>query len=136
MMRAMVNGIDSIEDKNVRLAVEEEIRKYAANDFNINDILEGIPDVDFVKGTIPDSGFFELLDFTKLKNKEYGGRVITDEVELLKYLFEQEKVKLILGRSISWPNEDEIIGRVTTALPRYAIVDHMGAVNKSLRKLR
>ena len=135
-MRAMVNGVDSIEDKNVRLAVEKEIRKYAASDFNISDTLEGIPDVDFVKGTIPDSGFFELLDFSKLKNKEYGGRVITDEVELLKYLFEQEKIKLILGKSISWPIEEDIIGRVTTALSREEIVDHMGAMNKSLRKLR
>ena len=51
-------------------------------------------------------------------------------------MYSQEKIKLIGGRSISWPNEDEIIGRVTTALDKDKLVDSIAAMNKSLRKLR
>ena len=136
LLKALINGLDSISNPTLRLEIEKDIRTYA-NEYNLSDLLEGIPDVDFVKGTIPDSGFFELLDFTALKDKEgERGRIITDEKELLKYLYEQEKIKLILGQSISWPNEEQLIGRVTTALSREDLVEHFGAMNKCLRKLK
>ena len=116
--------------------IEKDIRNYAY-DYNLGEIFDGIPGVDFVPGTIPDSGFFEMLDFSSLKNKEgENGRVITSEKELLKYMYEQEKLKLILGQSISWPNEEQLVGRVTTALDRDKLVEHFGAMNKCLRKLR
>ena len=135
-MKVLINGIDFIEDSNLKAQIEKDIRNYAYG-YNISQILDGIPNVDFVNGTIPDSGFFVMLDFTGLKNKvAENGRVISDEKELLKYLYEQEKIKLILGQSISWPNEEQLIGRVTTALPREDLVEHFGAMNKCLRKLR
>ena len=113
-----------------------DIRRYASSDLNPRELLEGIPGVHFVKGTVPESGFFELLDYTELKNKEADGRVITSELELLKYMYEQQKIKIILGQSISFPNTDQLVGRVTSALEREELVDHMGAMNKCLRKLR
>lgn len=136
LLKAMINGLDSINDSKVREKIEDDIRKYAAREFNVNELLEGIPDVDFVKKTIPDSGFFALLDYTKLKNKTADGRVITSEIELLKYMYEQEKIKIILGQSISWPDSNQLIGRVTTALEKEELVDHIGAMNRCLRKLR
>ena len=136
LLKVLINGIDFIEDSNLKAQIEKDIRNYAYG-YNISQILDGIPNVDFVNGTIPDSGFFEMLDFTGLKNKvAENGRVISDEKELLKYLYEQEKIKLILGQSISWPNEEQLIGRVTTALPREDLVEHFGAMNKCLRKLK
>ena len=136
LLKALINGVDSIEDKKTRLQVEKDIRAYI-KDLNMMDAMSGIPGVDFVEGTIPESGFFEMLDFTDLKNKVgENGRVITDEKELLKYMYEQEKIKLILGRSISWPNSDELVGRVTTALDRDVLVEHFGAMNRCLRKLK
>lgn len=137
LLKSLVEGIDSIEDTNLRNKIEEEIRRYAQNDFNINDILEGIPGVKIVDGTYPESGFFVMLDYTNLKNKVgENGRMISDEKELLKYMYEEEKIKLILGQSISWPNEEQLVGRVTTALPREDIIEHFGAMNRCLRKLR
>ena len=136
LLKGMVEGLDFIEDSKTRLEVEKDIRKYAANDFNINELLEGIPGVHFVNRSMPESGFFELLDYTELKNKEADGRVITSEIELLKYMYEQQKIKLILGQSISFPNQDQLVWRVTSALERDELVDHMGAMNKCLRKLR
>ena len=133
----MVQGIDRIEDPKVRAMIESDIRRYAMNDFDITSVMDGIPGLDFAKGTIPDSGFFAILDYTAFKDKESDyGRVITNENELLKYMYEQEKIKLILGQSISWPNHDELIGRVTTALPREDLVEYFGVMNRCLRKLK
>ena len=136
LLKVLINGLDTVEDIGLKRKIETDIRKYAF-DYNIIQLLDGIPNVDFVNGTIPESGFFEILDFTALKNKVAGnGRVISDEKELLKYLYEQEKIKLILGQSISWPNEEQLIGRVTTALEREDLVEHFGAMNRCLRKLK
>lgn len=137
LLKALVEGIDSIDDLNLKRSIENEIIRYAKNDFNVIEILEGIPNVNIVNKTLPESGFFVMLDYTGLKYKESDyGRVISDEKELLKYMYEQEKIKLILGQSISWPNDDQLIGRVTTALPREDLIDHFGAMNRCLRKLR
>ena len=136
LLKALINGLDFIDASSLRNKIEKDIRNNAFG-YNVNQILEGIPNVDFVNGTLPDSGFFEMLDFTQLKNKvAENGRIISDEKELLKYMYEQEKIKLILGQSISWPNEEQLIGRVTTALPREDLVEHFSAMNKCLRKLR
>lgn len=136
LLKVLINGLDIIQDKDLRYRLENDVKKYAF-DYNVNQILEGIPNVDFVSGTLPDSGFFEILDFTNLKNKvAENGRTISDEKELLKYMYEQEKIKIILGQSISWPNNDQLIGRVTTALSREDLVEHFSAMNKCLRKLR
>lgn len=136
LLKGMVEGIDYIEDSKIRDAVERDIRYYAASDFNVTELLEGIPNVHFLNRSIPESGFFAMLDYTELKNKKADGRVITSEVELLKYMYEHEKIKIILGQSISFPNQEQLIGRVTTALDRKDIVDHIGAMNRVLRKLR
>lgn len=136
LLKGMIEGLDFIEDKTMRDQVENDIKKYAAADFNLRDLMNGIPDVHFVNNSIPESGFFALLDYTKLKGREADGRIITSELELLKYMYEQEKIKIILGQSISYPNENQLIGRVTTALEREDIVDHIGAMNRCLRKLK
>lgn len=136
LLKGMIEGIDFIENHVTREKVEKDIRKYASSDFNVEELLEGIPNVHFLNSSIPESGFFALLDYTELKNKESDGRIITSEIELLKYMFEHEKIKIILGQSISFPNEEKLIGRVTTALEREDIVDHIGAMNRTLRKLK
>ena len=136
LLKALINGLDSIEDNNLRLKLEKDIIRYAEG-YNQIQLMDGIPGVDFVEGTLPESGFFEMLDFTDLKDKvAENGRVIKNEKELLKYMYEQEKIKLILGQSISWPNSEQLVGRVTTALPRDVLVEHFGAMNRCLRKLK
>ena len=136
LLKALIEGLDSIEDKKTRDAIELDIKNYASNDFNVFDLMEGIPNVHFVNNSMPESGFFALLDYTSLRGKSADGRIIDSEIELLKYMYEQEKIKLILGQSISYPNEDQLIGRVTTALERDELIDHVGAMNRCLRKLR
>ena len=136
LLKALINGIDSVEDLKIKKDIEKDIKNYGFG-YDLNKIYEGIPGVDFAKKTLPESGFFEILDFSLLKNKVgENGRIISDEKELLKYMYEEEKIKLILGQSISWPNQEQLIGRVTTALSREDLVEHFSAMNKCLRKLK
>lgn len=136
LLKVLINGIDSIENNDYKEEIIKDIKQYAGL-YNPSILLDGIPNVDFVEGTLPESGFFEMLDFTGLKNMQSdSGRIISSEVELLKYLFEEEKIKIILGQSISWPDSNQLVGRVTTALSREDLVEYFGAMNKCIRKLK
>jgi aspartate/methionine/tyrosine aminotransferase len=136
LLTALIDGINSIHNLELRNQIENDFEKYAG-EYNIKLLKEGIPNVTFVNGTIPDSGFFEMLDFSKLKGKKApSGRIITSEIELLKFLYEEKKIKLILGQSISWPNKSQLVGRVTTALSREELIERFGAMNSCIRELK
>lgn len=136
VLKVLVNGIDIINDIKLKNKIKRDIRLNLDKEFNLEEVLMGIPNIDFVSNSLPESGFFELLNFTELKFKEADGRIITNETELLKYLYEQEKIKIILGQSISWPNHDEMIARVTTALDLDKLINYMAAMNRCIRKLK
>ena len=137
LLKALVEGVQKTDDPEIKKLIENDIIKYAQDKFPLTDLFEGIPGVNILDKTTPDSGFFAMLDYTNLKGKiGDNGRIIFNETELLKYMYEQEKIKLILGKSISWPNQDQMVGRVTTALSREDLVDHFGSMNRCLRKLR
>lgn len=136
LLSALIDGVDSIDDLQLKKEIESDIEKYAGR-YDIQMLKEGIPDVTFVNGTLPESGFFEMLDFSKLKGKiAPSGRSITSEIELLKFLYEEKKIKLILGQSISWPNKSQLVGRVTTALSREELIERFGAMNSCIRELK
>lgn len=137
LLKALVEGLEKIQDVSLRNCIEKDIVKYGSNSYDSRLLMDGIPGVNIVNKTLPESGFFVMLDYTKLKNKKSDyGRIISDEKELLRYMYEQEKIKIILGQSISWPNEEQLVGRVTTALSREDLVEHFGAMNRCLRKLK
>lgn len=135
LLKALIDGIDTIIDKKTKKEIETDLKKYSGG-YDIDTLKDGIPYVSFVKGTLPDSGFFEMLDFTKLKGmKAPSGRIINSEIELLKFLYEEAKIKIILGQSISWPYSEQLVGRVTTALSREILIERFGAMNSCIRKL-
>ena len=137
LLIALVEGINTINDTCLRSKITKDVKKYCGCKYDYRTILEGIPNVNVVKNSIPESGFFVLLDYTKLKGKvSKNGRKIVDEKELLKHFYENEKIKLILGQSISWPEENKLIGRVTTALSRKDLVLYFSAMNDCVKDLR
>lgn len=135
LLKVLINGIDIISDSKLKKEIVDDLIKYSGN-YDINILKDGIPNVDFVEGTLPESGFFEILDFTELKGKKApSGRIISSEIELLKFLYEEAKIKLILGQSISWPNNEQLVGRVTTALSREELIERFSAMNYCIRQL-
>lgn len=135
LLRAMVDGINTIKDEKIRKMIEKEIRKEIKDENEIKLILEGIPNVKFVDKTEPESGFFAVLDFTKLKGKKYMEYIITNEIELLKFYYKYLRVKFFVGESISWPNKEQLVARVTYALERSDIIRVFYYINKGARLL-
>lgn len=61
LLKALIEGLDSIDDKKTREAIELDIKNYASNNFNVFDLMEGIPNVHFVNNSMPESGFLLCL---------------------------------------------------------------------------
>ena len=113
LLKALVTGIDSVEEslkEKVYNSVKSVLRE------ETDTILKGLPYVDFPKNLEVESGFFAILDFTKLKGMKYDGEVINTERDLLKFFYKTCRIRFLVGQSISWPYENELVGRVTTSL--------------------
>lgn len=113
LLKSLVSGIDSVEE-SLKEKVYNSVKSVLKED--TDKILKGLPYVDFPKNLEVESGFFALLDFTKIKGMKYDGEVINTERDLLKFFYKTCRIRFLVGQSISWPYEDELVGRVTTAL--------------------
>ena len=59
-----------------------------------------------------DSGFFAILDFTELNGMKYHGHTIRTNEDLLKFFYSTSRTRFLVGQSISWPYDDELVGRI------------------------
>lgn len=100
---AMFDGIERVNNLKYRKLVKLYILLKLKNKC----YLEGINGVNVI--IIPKSGFFVLLDFTKLK--KIG--MIKNERHLLKILYQNCGIKFLIGQSISWPNKNDVVVRLT-----------------------
>ncbi len=136
LFKAMVDGINSVKDEKLKNKIVKDIKKYIKGEEELKVIFKGIPNVSIRKGVVPKSGFFAVLDFTKLKGKTYDDNLIENDYDLLKYFYIKGKVEYIMGKSMSWPNKEEIIGRISFALTKKAMIDVMYIINTAVRDLK
>ena len=128
LFKTMVLGINCC-DKKYRNMVIETIRKYAPN----YDINKGIDEVKIkCDGKV---GFFIVLDFTELKGKRYKDGIINSDEDLLIYLYKKINLRYLIGKSITWPNEEEMVGRFTFAKSEEEIVGMLDKLKKALEEL-
>ena len=132
LLKALVNGINSV-DTNYKEKIYNNVKNILGSDTDA--ILKGLPYVDFPSNLEVESGFFTLLDFTKIKGMKYKGEVINTERDLLQFFYKTCRIRFLVGQSISWPYKDELIGRVTTALDDEKLVNAFKNMNKALRLL-
>lgn len=135
LLKVLVNGIDSIEIKELSSKIEEEIRNNIDDDRIANKVLKGLPYVEFPENLEPESGFFAILDFTKIKGMKFRNNVINTEKDLLKFFYETSRTRFLVGQSISWPYKDELVGRVTFALDNEEIISAFKNMNIALSLL-
>lgn len=135
LFKAMVEGIEVIKEDKIRNKIKKDIYKYEKDENIRKMLLEGIPNVSIRKNSEPESGFFALMDFTKLKGKKYGNKIIENDFDMLEYFYIKGKIVYIMGESVSWPNEEEIIGRINFALTKKALINNMTIITKSVREL-
>lgn len=133
LLKALVKGIDEI-DISLKDKIYNKICSVLKGDTNY--ILRGLPYVDFPSNLETESGFFVLLDFTKIKGMKYKDEVINTERDLLKFFYQTCRIRFLVGQSISWPYEDELIGRVTTTLEDENMIEAFANMNKALRLLK
>lgn len=132
LLKALVNGIDNV-DKKFKVKIESKIKDVLKEE--TPEILKGLMYVDFPKNLEVESGFFAILDFTKIKGMKYKGQTINTERELLNFFYKTCRIRFLVGRSISWPYEEELIGRVTIALDDEKMIKSFDMMNESLKLL-
>lgn len=134
LLKALVRGIDSIKDINLKEKIEKEISNVIPNE-ELPLVLEGLPYVDFPENLETESGFFAILDFTKVKGMRYHGEMINTEKGLLRFFYKTARLRFLVGQSISWPYKDELVGRVSFAYDNDYLISSISKMNKSLRLL-
>jgi len=135
LIKALVEGLTSVQDKNLQKRIIQDVEKYAGKSAAPK-LLQGIKGVCLAAKTTPEAGFFALLDFSALKNKYYYGLQIKQEKDLMKFLFNDNNIKFISGESISWPDNQQFIGRVTFALVPEDLVLAFSKIKESVEKLK
>lgn len=136
LMTALVYGIKTVKDEKLRYKIFCDIQKYEKDENNQMLLFKGCPNLKIRKGTIPESGFFVVFDFTELKGKKDGDKIIKTDIDMLKYFYSKAKIKYLMGSNMFWPNKDEIVGRISFGLDKKAIVHNMLLMNKAIRELK
>ena len=113
--KAIIIGANSLNKEERRLL--DKIIRDNKLIFDIKKSMSGIRDVSIVLE--PKSGFFILLDLSKLLGKSYKKFRIIDDTTLLKFLYTSCNIKLLTGRAFCWPNQNQLIARVTIAFDKY-----------------
>lgn len=134
LLKGLVEGVSSIKDQKVKLAVDKKICE-VVKEPDCQKILEGLPYVKFPENLEPESGFFAILDFSQVKGMKYKDMIINSEKDLLIFFYKTSRTRFLVGQSISWPYENELVGRVTFALEDEKIIMALANMNRALQLL-
>ena len=134
ILKALVEGIDSIEDKNKKEKITKIVEEYTSKKEAIT-LLKGLPYTKFPDNLEPEAGFFAILDFTELKGKNFRGQPIKTEKDLLEFFYKTNRLRFLIGQSISWPYPKELVGRITFALENKELIEAISLINNSLQQL-
>jgi len=130
LLKALVSGMDAVEP-----SFKEKILEVVTNTLGEEEatkILKGIPMVDFPENLEPESGFFAILDFTKMKGMKYKGRAIRTEHDLLNFFYATSRTRFLIGQSISWPYPEELVGRVTFSMEDTRLIKGISNIHNAI----
>ena len=133
ILKCLVDGIDSVKEE-YKSRIKEEISKVLGDKANI--ALKGLKYVHFPQNLEPDSGFFAILDFTDIKGMKYKGRIISSERDLLKFFYKTGRIRFLVGQSISWPYEEELIARVNYAIDKSILINALYEMGRAIEELQ
>ena len=137
LLKSLVDGIDSIKDPSIKEKISKQVIEVLNDEKEAERILQGLPyNVTFPKNLEPEAGFFAVLDFTKIKGMRYKNSIINNEKDLLTFFYKTSRTRFLVGQSISWPYERELVGRVTFALEDEDIIIALNNINQSLYLLQ
>lgn len=134
LFKSLLMGIDQVDQK-YREIVLKLLKEHTINKDYYKLLDNGINGADIMKGLEPESGFFLLVNFNKLKGMHYGDMTINNEFDLLKYFYNTIKLRYILGSGCLWPNKDDLIGRFTFAKSYEDLIEVSELMDQSIKKL-
>ena len=135
LLKALVEGIDTINDESLKCSIIQKVKDVISDSKLQEQVLEGLPYTKFPDNLEPESGFFAILDFTKVRGMKYKNMVINTERDLLTFFYRTYRTRFLVGQSISWPYPNEFVGRVTFALEDEKIISALSQMNQSLHLL-
>ena len=135
LLKALVDGIKTIKNNNLSTKIKNEVTEVLKDEKLANQVLKGLPYTSFPKGLEVESGFFAILDFTKVRGMKFNGQTINSEKDLLTFFYKTGRTRFLVGQSISWPYEEEMVARVSFALEDDEIISAFSNMNKSLHLL-
>jgi len=134
LLKVLVNGIKDVTEDE-QSVIKEKIHVVLKNEELEKQILHGLPYTSFPENLEVESGFFAILDFTKVKGMKYKEQTINSEKDLLTFFYKTGRTRFLVGQSISWPYEDEMVARVTFALDDEKLILAFTHLNQSLHLL-
>lgn len=132
--QCLKNFLEKTVDEKYQKEVKERILKFIDKK-EIDFALSGIDLINFPENLEPESGFFTILNFTKIRGMKYEGNVIRDDIDLFKFLFEKAHTKIIPGSAIMWPY-DELVVRLTFAIEDKTIISSLLLIKKAIGGLK
>lgn len=135
LLKALVEGIDTISNVSMKKKIQEKISNQISDPVLLEQALEGLPYTKFPDNLEPESGFFAILDFTKVRGMKYKNMIINTERDLLTFFYRTYRTRFLVGQSISWPYPNELVGRVTFAIEDNLIISALSQMNQSLHLL-
>lgn len=135
LLKALVEGIDTISNVSMKKKIQEKISNQISEPVLLEQALEGLPYTKFPDNLEPESGFFAILDFTKVRGMKYKNMIINTERDLLTFFYRTYRTRFLVGQSISWPYPNELVGRVTFAIEDNLIISALSQMNQSLHLL-
>jgi aspartate/methionine/tyrosine aminotransferase len=119
--------------KSISLFLLEKIIKKNSLSVDVSSQMSGINSVSIV--VEPQSGFFVLLDLTKLIGKSYKGFKINDDKSLLQFLYTADNIKVLTGNAFCWADGSQLIIRATIAQDYKDILDGFLRLKTSIELL-
>ena len=144
LLKCIVDGYSSLNnikafnmsEKYLKKRIKNDIYTYASSYKMAESLLNGIENVELLKGVEIKGGFFALLDYSKVKGKkDIEGNIIANDRNIYEYLVNESGIKIIMGSSIGFDIED-MIGRVTFALEIKEIVEYFEKMKTAIEKLK
>lgn len=135
LLKTLVEGIDSINNSSLKNRIRSKIENQITDSKLLKQVLKGLPYTKFPDNLEPESGFFAILDFTKVRGMKYNNTIINTERDLLTFFYRTYRTRFLVGQSISWPYPNELVGRVTFAIEDNLIISALSQMNQSLHLL-
>lgn len=130
-VKAIVDGVQSL-DQSDKTHFESIIKERKLR-VDADRFMNGIKNVSIVLK--PESGFFLLLDLSKLIGKTYKGFRIFDDRTLLQFLYTSGNIKVLTGKAFCWPDRSELVIRVTVAMEYEQLLDSFLRLKSAIESL-